>query len=80
MSKKFEVLTENEIFLISGGLRCTDRRSERSNNRDQRTRTEKERDRVMRERDRMIRERYGRTFSALEVGSRAWNGGLNCSW
>lgn len=77
MSKNFEVLTENEMFLISGGKRCTDNSRERPR---EKTRTEKQIERIMKERDRMIRERYGSTFSAFEVGFRALNGGLTCAW
>lgn len=76
MSKNFKVLTENEIFLISGGKRCTDNSRERAR---EKTRTQKQIERITKERDRLIRERYGRTASAFEAGFRAWNGGLSCA-
>lgn len=70
--KKFKALTEDEMFLISGGRRCTDRSRDKGEKRE-----ETGFDRALREK----RERYGRVgraSAALDGVSSALKGGWGC--
>lgn len=70
--KKFKALTEDEMFLISGGRRCTD------NSRDRRGKREESGfERALREK----REHYGRlgrASAALDGVNSALHGGGGC--